>query len=442
MDKTTNNCVNCGKEIKHCLYPLCPDCHPYKYSKGKEPHQNVRTTQKWKEAREKRLSESHCQCDWCKSSLNNTLTIHHKKGMNYKTYETIWETLIEEKGISLIESDNKWKKFWDDLWSGVSLQNIMDKIQKEHLIKKKGKKMQTCPSCGRASLTKRKVKKPKYRCGKCGKEFSKPIYQIPYHYYLTPFVLKKRIESQIKNQFNNEIIKKCYDELYKRYQEEVNKYVEDYLSMKDTLVLCKKCHFAIEQGKALCPECKQHYFYPLYKTCISCQNSYFFEQNKAYYIIEESNDYYIIRSIYDKNLIKIIKELWYGKKWDPKNKIWLIEKSAFHIIQKKVLDYFASSDKVYNLNYVRDEIYNDVKEGIKNNKNYREKLLAELPECKDETEGYCNHAGAYYYGDKIKCDKLYCDGYFPIDEDYNKLTEIITKLHIIDNVIVTMPVKR
>jgi len=37
---------------------------------------------------------------------------------------------------------------------------------------------------------------------------------------------------------------------------------KEYLSLKGTVALCKKCHFAIRKRLKLCPHCKTHYFKP------------------------------------------------------------------------------------------------------------------------------------------------------------------------------------
>ncbi|MFX1277746.1 MAG: hypothetical protein ACFFAT_22230, partial [Promethearchaeota archaeon] len=350
------------------------------------------------------------------------------------TYEEICDNLIENKNKFLIEKEAKWIKLSNDLWSEESLKKVMDKIQKEHLIKKKAKKMQTCPICGKAGLSERKIKKPRYRCIKCGKEFSKPIHRIPSHYYMKNAILKNRAEEIINTIIKNKVIEQFYNEINRLYQKEVDKSVAKYLFMTDTFVLCKECHYAVEKGMVLCPKCKKHYIYPHFDCCINCQNDHFFEQNRAYYIIEKSKNHFIIRSIYDKTLVKIIKEgLWYGKKWDNNQKIWSFEKISFCQIQKRLLDYLASTGKQYNLKFVEERIYHEVKEALSSNKNYREKLLVELPKCNDEMEGFCNQAGEFLYGERIKCNKLYCDGYFSISEDYDKLAELITKIHLVDN---------
>jgi hypothetical protein len=36
----------------------------------------------------------------------------------------------------------------------------------------------------------------------------------------------------------------------------------EYLSLKDCIPLCKRCHFAARKGLKLCPVCKTHYYKP------------------------------------------------------------------------------------------------------------------------------------------------------------------------------------
>ena len=434
MSDDRSKCITCGKEINPYFYPFCLDCLPYRYPKRKHPHQKIRETKEWKINREKRLKESGDQCDWCKSSLNKPLVIHHSKRLDSTIYEAIWKAIVQKIQNDLIKSDDKWKKTWDELWTKESIQRRTDEIQRRNLKRKKAKKKDTCPSCGKASLSERKTKKPKYRCKHCTFEFEKPKIQIPKHYYLSTHTLKKKVEAEIRSFFKSQIIAQCFAEVNKQYQEEVNKYVEVYLTMRNTLVLCKKCHYAIERGMKLCPECNQNYIYPRYQKCVKCSNDEFFKKHKAYYVIEETEKHYVIRSIYDKKLVGIIQGLWHGSKWDPQQEVWKIKKYAFHIIQKKLLDYLMSTGKVHNLGFVKDDLYNSVKEELQKKKNYREDILSKFSKCNNELEGFCNHEEQYTFGEKYKCNKLNCHDYYPNDGDFTKLTDIITKLHIIDNI--------
>jgi len=49
------------------------------------------------------------------------------------------------------------------------------------------------------------------------------------------------------------------------------------------------------------------------------------------------------------------------------------------------------------------------------------------------TKGYCNHAGSYGYGDKIKCNKMDCYEYFPKDINQKEIITLLTKVSLVDN---------
>lgn len=53
-------------------------------------------------------------------------------------------------------------------------------------------------------------------------------------------------------------------------KEEVKKAKEEYESLTNTIVLCKRCHFASLRGMNLCPECKNKYKSINYETCLNC----------------------------------------------------------------------------------------------------------------------------------------------------------------------------
>ena len=45
---------------------------------------------------------------------------------------------------------------------------------------------------------------------------------------------------------------------------------EKYLSLDGCVVLCRKCHYAVEHGKTLCPVCKSGYKSFRYEMCFNC----------------------------------------------------------------------------------------------------------------------------------------------------------------------------
>jgi hypothetical protein len=53
-------------------------------------------------------------------------------------------------------------------------------------------------------------------------------------------------------------------------KEEVKKAKEEYESLTNAIVLCKRCHFASLRGMNLCPECRNKYKSINYETCFNC----------------------------------------------------------------------------------------------------------------------------------------------------------------------------
>ncbi len=77
-------------------------------------------------------------------------------------------------------------------------------------------------------------------------------------------------------------------------------------------------------------------------------------------------------------------------------KVWIIEEWGFRFIQNKLIDYIPLTGRKY-----------EYLSWLKKN---------ELPKCSTDTaKGYCNHAGEYYYGEKIICTGAVCEDYMPVD---------------------------
>lgn len=47
--------------------------------------------------------------------------------------------------------------------------------------------------------------------------------------------------------------------------------VDNYYSMKGTKILCKRCHYAVGNGKELCSRCKKKFIDPRNWYCLDCQ---------------------------------------------------------------------------------------------------------------------------------------------------------------------------
>lgn len=50
----------------------------------------------------------------------------------------------------------------------------------------------------------------------------------------------------------------------------IKKADERYVSLQDTVVICKKCHFMAHKGYNICPKCKKGYKKKEYPTCFDC----------------------------------------------------------------------------------------------------------------------------------------------------------------------------
>jgi hypothetical protein len=70
-----------------------------------------------------------------------------------------------------------------------------------------------------------------------------------------------------------------YKEFLKQYKEEIEAFMKEagapedpeYEDLtKDTMVLCKRCHFSIHKGMNLCPVCKKKYKSFYQQTCFDC----------------------------------------------------------------------------------------------------------------------------------------------------------------------------
>ncbi len=429
MLTTQNICVHCGKEKKENVFNLCPECCPFIYKKGQSPHQKIRQTKKWKEHRLQRLNKSNNKCDWCEKE--DKLVVHHLDGITYRYYEQTWNECLENKLNYLIKNDLKWKNEWEDAWSEKSKEKLKKQIISDYIKKhpeKKVKSVKACPYCDSSSLNERKTTSPKYYCSNCKKKFNKA--KIRYSKELTKKIYKQ-INWKLKEIFNNKIIVASYEELLSLYHEKINSRIQEYLSMNKTLVLCKKCHYAIEQNMKLCPKCKTNYCSFAYDKCYACQEKDFVAEHGAHYVIEKIDKNFIIRSLPDRKLSEILRYT-FDRRWDEKLKVWILEDHTFYSSQKELMDYIISTGKSYDFKFISPKIRKEVAENIKI-KNYREKIKAQLPPCAEEFDGYCNDAGDYVYGGSaIKCHKETCDSYFPEHVDFDKLSEIWTKLHLID----------
>ena len=97
-------CVICGNLKENPYFPLCRKCSPQLYNKGCHPHQKAQKRKRWKKNRAIRIEKAGNKCEWCGSD-KPPFSIHHPNGINARTYDHIWDTIIYERVIKLLKDD-------------------------------------------------------------------------------------------------------------------------------------------------------------------------------------------------------------------------------------------------------------------------------------------------------------------------------------------------
>lgn len=176
----------------------------------------------WREKRAKQLEGK--SCEWCGSK--ETLAIHHKNPEQpyFIRYKIASQALLEK----LIKA------------------GVYKPINKVEAV--------ACPECGSHSV--REFRPTRYRCIDCSEYFS-----AVKHFKGPLSVSKEDFADFIEK--NNQSIKDFLEE------ERQNNF-EHYMTLEDTMVLCKKCHMAIGKGLILCKVCKQGYHRPNFDCCFKC----------------------------------------------------------------------------------------------------------------------------------------------------------------------------
>ncbi len=262
------NCILCGEVKEDRGNALCNKCSPFIYDEKKKPHQRKRLTKEWKINREKRLKKSDYTCEWCEAKPESGLAIHHINSINY--YE-VWYKMLGRYIRKMIKDNETWKTEWETAWQEDSVAESINKVKREISKKTKGTKVESCPHCDSSSLSKRKQQKPKYYCSNCGKEFSIAKMRSNKKFNFHPKKIDKMAKQLIAQEFEKKIVKHLFPKLKKEYEERVEKKVNRYLGMVNTEVLCKKCHWATENGMKLCPICKKKYYNEIqYESCAKC----------------------------------------------------------------------------------------------------------------------------------------------------------------------------
>jgi ribosomal protein L37AE/L43A len=238
-------CINCQKEKENKLSVLCTNCAPFIYEKGKFPHQKITKTRKWKENREEKLKLADYKCKWCNVSSpdGSYLAIHHLNRITTPSYKVIWDKVVNKIVNNVIKYNDKWNEILHKMNSSESLKEEITKIENEIREKaKKEKLVNSCPNCKSSNVQPRKKLKPKWRCANCRKEFDKIIKRPTKIYDLNQRELSEQAIFNVFSNFKLKIIVNFYDKLKKEYDIQVEKLVQNYLSMVGTVVICNDCH--------------------------------------------------------------------------------------------------------------------------------------------------------------------------------------------------------
>ncbi len=268
-------CVICGNLKENSYFPLCRKCTPHIYNKGCHPHQRARNRKKWKKNRAILIEKAGNKCEWCGSD-KTPFSIHHPNGINARTYDHIWEKLINERVNKLLKDDLILR---EKLESRVKLEQkrILKQTIKELEKKAMKNQMKVCPSCLSNNISVRKTLLPRYRCGACKNEFSTPKNRTPQRYVKAIENKKNQLKSQnysyisiSPNVIFGPFYPIIYDDALATYKSVVQQLISNYEEMTEAVVICKRCHYAHNRGLILCEKCNENYRKPNFETCYQC----------------------------------------------------------------------------------------------------------------------------------------------------------------------------
>lgn len=268
-------CVICGNLKEEPYYPLCRKCSPHIYKKGCHPHQRARKRKKWIKNRALRIEKAGNKCEWCGSD-KPPFSIHHPKEINARTYDYIWDEIINERVNKLLKDDPILRKKLE-LKIKLEQKRVLKQYLKYLEEKAAENQMKVCPSCLSYRIGERKTLTPRYRCGACKKEFKTPKNRTPQRYVEAIENNKSKLRSQDYSHISispNKPLGSIYPFIYNdslaTYKSVVQQLVCDYEDMKNIFVICKRCHHAHNKGKILCKKCKVNYHKPNYEMCYQC----------------------------------------------------------------------------------------------------------------------------------------------------------------------------
>lgn len=198
----------------------------------KSDAQDARNSKEWKENREKLLEDSE-QCEWCGESNPNEFHIHHT-----------WSRNISRRWMFATD-----KAF------------INSEAYNSDLTENRSQ----CPNCGMKNYYERKTKNPPYRCNNCKSEFDDPELIDGGGAILNENINNKPYTTYDYYKEKANWVDKNKDCVFKIFQEEYEKLLDEYISMKEnqTVVICKRCHYLEEQtSKKRCERCGKNWYNP------------------------------------------------------------------------------------------------------------------------------------------------------------------------------------
>ena len=194
---------------------------------AKKPVSKSYTTKEWKEKRATRVAGK--VCEMCGSP--GPMHVHH-------TYAS--RTAYREKQNEIVQAMIK--------------QGVDDGSLQAPIVYTVN---YTCPHCSLSLKYTTKTKPGIVRCKKCGKVV-KPVVSKQQSYYIGKIAFKKFIAT------NKVVIDQELEAMGLQNPE--------YLDLAtDTVTICQRCHFAVEQGMSLCPKCKKGYMRPPNTECWRCR---------------------------------------------------------------------------------------------------------------------------------------------------------------------------
>ncbi len=223
-------------------------------------------TSEWKEKRKQLIGE---ECEWCGDDDPDTVFQLHHDNFTKPNYDVLWVDATDHCFVHSNDFD-------------------------EELVTPRFE----CVSCSLTNFYSRKTKTPEYRCNNCKTKFDEPIRLGPKELansseqrvdYYKKDTYKPNKLSWLKKNKNIEASQKKFDEL-------VTEKWNEYKSLKDTVTICRGCHFQHhKRGRTFCEKCNSAWHSSKYDMCWDC-----IVEEKNLKKCEECDEKWFNPSIYSK----------------------------------------------------------------------------------------------------------------------------------------------